>query len=167
VSAVLTECRDRGIDTAVETAGYGSWDHLERICRHANLILYDIKCMDADKHTRFTGVSNALILRNLSRLSIRLPAIPIVVRTPVIPGFNDTGKHISAIVKFLKTIGSLKKYELIPYHGFGVPKYGMLGKTYSCAHTDPPAGERMQRLRAIADVHKNTRENRLRPRDKA
>ena len=155
VSALLRECRRQGIDTAVETAGYGSWDRLEKICRHANLIFYDVKSMDAEKHMEFTGVSNALILENLSRLSIRLPDIPVVARTPVIPGFNDTDKDVSAIVKFLKTIGTLKKYELISYHRFGVPKYRLLGKTYLCPDINPPAGECMERLRAIADDYKN------------
>ena len=162
VSALLREFRGRGIDTAVETAGYGSWDRLEKICRYANLILYDVKSMDAEKHMEFTGVSNTLILENLSRLSIRLPDIPIVVRTPVIPGFNDTDKHISAIVKYLKTIATLKKYELIPYHRFGVTKYGLLGKTYLCPDINPPSSGCMQRLRTIADDHKNVQENKFR-----
>ncbi len=107
--------------------------------------------MDTQKHIAFTGVSNVQILENLSRLSVRLPDIPIVVRTPIIPGFNDTDKDISAIVKFLRTIGSLKDYELLPYHKFGTPKYRQLGKTYMCPDITPPSQERMERLRAIAD----------------
>ena len=107
--------------------------------------------MDADKHMAFTGVSNRQILENLSRLSIRFPDIPIVARTPVIPYFNDTDKDISAIVKFLKSIRTLQKYELLPYHQFGTPKYRQLGKAYLCPDTTPPSQESMQRLRAIAD----------------
>jgi pyruvate formate lyase activating enzyme len=107
--------------------------------------------MDAEKHTSFTGVSNGQILKNLSRLSIRFPELPIVARTPVIPGFNDTSKDISAIVRFLKSIRTLQKYELLPYHQFGIPKYGQLGKTCLYPDAGPPTHECMQRLRAIAD----------------
>ena len=152
VGAMLRACRAQGIDTAVETAGYGGWNQLEKICRYANLIFYDVKSMDAQKHTAFTGVSNGQILENLSKLSIRFPDIPIVARTPVIPGFNDTSKDISAIVKFLKSIRTLEKYELLPYHQFGTPKYRQLGKTYLCPAT-PPSQERMERLRAVVKDH--------------
>ena len=151
VGELLRACRNRGIDTAVETAGYGDWDQLEKICRHANLVFYDVKSMDAEKHMAFTGVSSGQILENLSKLSIRFPEIPIVARTPVIPGFNDTSQDISAIVKFLKSIGTLKKYELLPYHQFGTPKYGQLGKTCLYPDAGPPTHECMQRLRAIAN----------------
>jgi pyruvate formate lyase activating enzyme len=151
VGAMLRACRSRGIDTAVETAGYGGWKQLEKICRYANLIFYDVKSMDAEKHMAFTGVSNGQILGNLSKLSIRFPDIPIVARTPVIPGFNDTDKDISAIVKFLKSIRTLEKYELLPYHQFGISKYGQLGKTCLYPDAGPPTHECMQRLRAIAD----------------
>ena len=151
VNALLRACRQRGIDTAVETAGYGGWEQLQKICRYANWVFYDVKSMNAEKHMAFTGVSNVQILENLSRLSVRLPDTPIVVRTPIIPGFNDTDKDISAIVKFLRTIGTLKDYELLPYHKFGTAKYRQLGKTYLCPDITFPSQERMERLRAIAD----------------
>ena len=151
VGKLLRACRHQGIDTAVETAGYGGWDQLEKICRHANRVFYDVKSMDAEKHMAFTGVSNGQILENLSRLSSRCPEIPIVARTPVIPGFNDRGKDISAILKFLRSIKTLKDYELLPYHKFGIPKYRQLGKTYLCPDRTPPSQESMERLRAIAD----------------
>ena len=151
VGKLLRACRDRGIDTAVETAGHGGWEQLETVCRHANRVFYDVKSMDAEKHMAFTGVSNVQILENLSRLSIRFPEIPIVVRTPVIPGFNDRDKDISAIVKFLRTIRTLKDYELLPYHKFGTPKYLQLGKTYVCPDITLPSQESMEQLRAIAD----------------
>jgi pyruvate formate lyase activating enzyme len=159
VGALLRVCQNRGIDTAVETAGYGRWNQLEKICRYANLIFYDIKSMDAEKHMAFTGVSNGRILENLRRLSICFPDIPIVARTPVIPGFNDTDKDILAIVKFLKTIRTLQKYELLHYHRFGVPKYRQLATTYLGPDTSPPTQECMQRLRAIVDDHLKVQKN--------
>ena len=166
VEALLKACQEQGIDTAVETAGHGRWGQLEKICRYANLIFYDVKSMDAGKHQAFTGVSNVRILENLSRLSIHFPDIPIVARTPVIPGFNDTEKDIFAIVKFLKTIRSLKKYELLPYHRFGALKHRQLGKEYLCPDTNPPTSECMQRLSAIVDNHLNAQKNKSQSRAK-
>jgi pyruvate formate lyase activating enzyme len=153
VGALLSACRDRGIDTAIETAGFGQWDQLEKICRYANLILYDVKSMDAEKHKLITGVSNKTILENLGKLANRFPEIPIVVRTPIIPGFNATHEDISVIVNFLKTIRTLKNYQLLPYHRFATPKYGQLDKPCSYADTRPPDKKCMQRLRAVVKEH--------------
>jgi pyruvate formate lyase activating enzyme len=155
VGALLKACRARGMDTAIETAGYGRWDRLEKLCRYANMVFYDIKSMDAARHKAFTGVSNQQILKNLSKLPHRFPGLPICVRTPVIPGFNDTETDISEIVEFLKTIETLKKYELLPYHQFGVSKYRQIGKTYSLPEISPPAQNCMRRLKVAASSHIN------------
>jgi pyruvate formate lyase activating enzyme len=152
VEALLRECQNRGIDTAVETAGYGQWHQLEKISRYANLILYDIKCMDAVKHKLFTGVSNKIILRNLIRLAEYFPETSIVVRTPVIPGFNATTKDISMITKFIKSVKTVKDYQLLPYHRLGARKYGHLGKPHFYADASPPDEKCMQSLRAVANI---------------
>jgi pyruvate formate lyase activating enzyme len=102
--------------------------------------------MDAAKHEQFTGVSNKTILDNLTRLSGCFPATPIVVRTPLIPGFNTTGKDISTIAKFLKSIKTLKHYQLLPYHRFGTSKYGYLGKVYLFEGATPLDERYLQRL---------------------
>lgn len=153
VSALLSACRDRGIDTAIETAGWGPWDQLEMLCRYANLVFYDVKSMDAEKHKLLTGVSNKTILENLKRLAKCFPETPIVVRTPVIPGFNDTPEDILLIVKFLNTIKTLKNYQLLPYHRLGTPKYTQLGKTCLYADTPPPDDKCMQQLRDVVKRH--------------
>ncbi len=161
IEALLGACRGRGIATAIETAGFGSWKQLEKMCRYANLVFFDVKSMDDEKHRAFTGVSNVGILENLSRLPARFPDIPIVARTPIIPGFNDTDKDIAAIVEFLNRIRTLEKYELLGYHRFGVAKYRRLGKTYPCPDITPPTQECMQRLEVIVNdrlesIHKCT-----------
>jgi len=151
VHELLKECQGRGIDTAIETAGYGRWRDVEKICRYANLVFYDIKCLDSEKHKIFTGVPNELILENLKKISLYFPQIQIIVRTPVIPGFNDSAEEVLAVVNFLKNIENLKGYELLPYHGFGEPKYSRLGREYRCNGLKPPPPEQMHFLKSIAD----------------
>jgi pyruvate formate lyase activating enzyme len=146
---LLSKCKESGIDTAIETAGYANFVNLEKICQHANSILYDIKHIDPVKHKTFTGVTNELILDNLKRLSDAFPKTPITVRTPVIPGFNDSEEVIESIVYFLKGIRSLLKYELLPYHSFGEAKYYKLGRNYSLKGLQPPDKEYMERLKKI------------------
>lgn len=150
VATLLATCRKRGIDTAVETAGHGRWEQMEKIGRQANLIFYDLKSMNAQKHKAFTGVSNAIIKDNLGLLWKKFPKTSIIARTPVIPGFNDSKKDIAEIAAFLKGIETLKRYELLPFHRFGAPKYTYLGRTGAFAETDPPSGARMNELRRVA-----------------
>jgi len=149
VGELLKRCRERGIDTAIETCGYASWEAMKKVCRHANSIFYDIKEMDPNKHKSFTGVTNKLILENAKKLSRFFPETPIMARTPIVPGFNDSEENIKAIADFLSRLDSVREYELLPYHRFGEPKYQQLGREYQLIGLQPPGEETMAKLRTI------------------
>ncbi len=126
---LLLQARRRRINTSMETCGFVQWKDLERACRALDSILFDIKSMDLGKHIEFTGVSNELILENFRRLCATFPNLPKRVRTPVIPGFNDTEEDIRAIIAFIKDKPNVE-YELLAYHRFGQPKYRYLDREY-------------------------------------
>ncbi len=129
---LLKEARRRRINTSMETCGFAEWKDLEEACRYLDNIMFDIKHMDPVKHQKFTGVSNERILENFTRLCQEFPNLPKLVRTPVIPGFNDTEEEIAAIIDFIKDKPSTE-YELLAFHRFGQPKYGYLGREYELA----------------------------------
>jgi pyruvate formate lyase activating enzyme len=160
VENLLRRCREHGMTTSVETTGYARWTDVERVCRHADLVLYDVKCMDAAKHRQHTGVSNARILRNLRSLSRAFPGTPVVARTPVIPGFNDSPREIEAIAEFLGTIPTVRKYELLAYHRFGESKYAHLGRRYPLQGADKLSEELMQECCTVAARFTKEREQR-------
>ena len=118
--------------------------------KRQNRLFFDIKCWDSDKHERVTGVPNDTILDNFRRLRAELPDLDVVVRTPVIPGINDTKTEIEAIAEFVNETGGASAYELLPYHGFGEPKYTKLGKHYRLSHLLPPPPARLTELRQVA-----------------
>lgn len=132
VAAALKEARRRRIKTTIETCGYAEWPSMEKVCQYLSSIIMDIKCMDAKKHKEFTGASNKLVLENFEKLSEKFPDLPKLVRTPVIPGFNDTEEDIKSILNFIKGKPNVR-YELLPYHRLGQPKYEYLGKEYILA----------------------------------
>jgi pyruvate formate lyase activating enzyme len=105
--------------------------------------------MDSKKHKDAVGVENGLILENFQRLCESLPDIPIIVRTPIIPGFNDSPSDIRPIVDLLGAMPGSPKHELLSYHGFGQPKYKQLGKRYPLQGLKPPPEERMVTLRKV------------------
>ena len=72
-----------------------------------------------------------------------------IVRTPIIPGLNDTPAEITSILAFLRTLPRAVEYELLPYHGFGEPKYEQLGRAYRMRGLKPPSPEQMAALRKL------------------
>ena len=150
VRKLLVTARSRGLDTVIETSGLCRWETLAEIAPLVDQIFYDIKCIDAEKHQRTTGVPNAGILENFQRLRRSFPELPVIVRTPVVPGVNDSEEEIGAIVEFVNAAGGAAGYELLPYHRFGESKYGKLGKVYPLKEIDPPSEQRMIALRSIA-----------------
>jgi pyruvate formate lyase activating enzyme len=112
-------------------------------------VFYDIKILDGKRHKKATGVGNERILENLRRLCETFPEMRVIVRTPVVPGFNDSHEHILAIVEFLDELPGSVGYELLPYHRFGEAKYDQLGKACPLKGLVPPSGEQMTDLRQI------------------
>ncbi|MCR4667702.1 MAG: glycyl-radical enzyme activating protein [Desulfovibrio sp.] len=127
--ALLRAAKRRHIDTAIETCGFYPYEYLEEACHSLNKLIIDIKCVDPEKHKAFTGVDNALILENFARVTKDFPDLPILARTPIIPGFNDTEEDIRAIRELIPNRATVE-YELLPYHRMGQPKYGYLCRRY-------------------------------------
>ncbi len=147
--ALLRLARAEGIHTALETAGHTQWTVFERLLPHLDLLLYDVKQIDSDVHRRYTGLSNALILDNLRRIA-RLPAPPIVVRVPVIPGFNADAASLTAIASFVLNLERAPlEINLLSYHTLGRAKYQSLGRDYPWADQPRLAEDEMQRLAGL------------------
>jgi pyruvate formate lyase activating enzyme len=126
-AAILKKCKEKGLHTAVETAGHVPWPQIERVLPYTDIFLYDVKHMDPKKHCVNIGADNRLILTNLRRLIERKKHV--VVCVPVIPGFNDAATEIGAIAHYVARLG-IEKINLLPYHRFGEGKYLLLGRYY-------------------------------------
>ena len=147
--AVLKKCRENGIHTAVETCGFASWEAVSRVMEYVDLVLYDVKHMDSQKHEEGTGVGNEKILDNLRRISNEL-GIPVIARTPVIPGYNDQESNMHAMGKFLsENIPTCIEVDLLPYHKLGEGKRDQLEDGNPHFETHVPSEEEMEALRQI------------------
>ncbi len=148
--ALLKEARRRRMNTAMETCGMGDWAVLAEAAKHLNTIIFDIKTINARKHKEYTGVGNETILANFTRLCAECPELPKLVRTPVIPGFNDSEEDIAAIAGFLTGKANVN-YELLAYHRMGQPKYGYLDRNYPLGDVKLDA-DRFESLQRLAKV---------------
>lgn len=129
---LLAACRDEGIHTALDTCGFAKWQLILHVLPFVDLILYDVKHVNDQKHLAGTGVSNRLILNNLVNLAAECrDGFPeIVVRIPVVPGFNATLDEIGEILDFLKKIDTIRQVEILPFHRYGKSKYRKLQRNY-------------------------------------
>ena len=146
--ALLREARARRIKTAVETCGMVSSETIRAAAEYLNYVLFDIKHMDSAAHEAQTGLPNTRILENFRILAEGFPDLPILARTPVIPGFNDNEKTVAAIANFLKPFERVE-YEMLPYHRLGTQKYQFLDRPVPMGEVKL-AAEHMNRLQAVA-----------------
>lgn len=144
LAELLLACRQKGIHVAVDTCGYAPSDLFLSLLPHIDLVLYDLKLMDPEMHKRFTGVSNELILHNLSLLATS--GTPYWVRVPVIPGVTDTPANLSEITTFLAGLPTPPKVFLLPYHNVASNKYANLGLSYKLAPLPVPTEAELARL---------------------
>lgn len=147
---LLHACKAQGWHTAIETTGFGSEEAVDRVIPFVDTVLLDIKHMDLEKHKRFTGAANDVILKNAQRIS-RISET--VVRVPVIPGFNYSEEELEAIAKFAKTLRGVRTLHLLPYHTFGENKYALLGREYGLSDIKPIKPEELEPYRKVVERH--------------
>ena len=123
---LLKACKEMRIHTAVDTCGYANSDVLLKISKHVDLFLYDVKVIDDEKHIKFTGVSNKLVLDNLNMLS--KIGQKIIVRFPLIPGVNNDKEDVLELGAFVSSLENVKEISLLPYHKGGTEKLKRLRK---------------------------------------
>ncbi len=143
---LLRAAKERGINTALESMGCAPFSVIEEILPYLDTYLLDIKHMDGEKHREFTGRSNELMLENAEKIAVT-GKTNLVIRVPVIPGFNCTKKEIQDIAVFADRLAGVKKIHLLPYHRLGQDKYEGLGRKYELEGLLPPENGQMEELR--------------------
>ncbi|MBN1642684.1 MAG: glycyl-radical enzyme activating protein [Anaerolineae bacterium] len=146
--AVLSRCREEGLHTAIETAAHCAWERLESILPVTDLVMMDLKLMDPALHRACTGVTNERILANARTLGAS--GKPLIVRTPVVPGVNDTEEAITALASFAATLPGLLYYELLPFHPLAEGKYASLDMVYRAAGLKSPPKAHVEALAEAA-----------------
>ena len=162
VKNLLAMCKYFGLHTALDTSAYGRWEDLEAILFYTDLVLLDLKIMDKEKHKRYTGVENRLILENAVKMSeaiskkinkdVESKLSGIWIRVPLVPFINDDEDNIMNIVKFVKKYmnPSVRYLEFLPYHKLGESKFNKLDKKNELKDTKSPSPEIMEKLIGMA-----------------
>ncbi|HHU43369.1 MAG: glycyl-radical enzyme activating protein [Bacillota bacterium] len=153
---LMDELKKRGIHTALDTAGCYPYKILQKLLEKTDLLLYDIKHIDNEKHKEFTDVENTLILQNAKRVgSLEKPEV--WVRTPIIPDSTDSEENIKGIGKFIKeNMPNITKWELVTFNNLCKNKYQLLNRDWGYENKELIQKEKIEKLWALAKkYHKN------------
>ncbi len=126
---LLRQCRKEGIGTAVESALYVPFEHIEAVSPYVDIFFADVKLPDGKRHAEYTGKDNALILENLHRLTRMRNHV--ILRIPLIPGVNDSIEDMKAFGALIASFGEgISSIELLKYNYLAESKYEIAGMSY-------------------------------------
>lgn len=146
-AALLKAAKEEGIHTALETAASVPPEVFDRVLPYTDLFLLDLKYSDPVKLKAVTGADLQWVRRNLEQ-AVRHSRV--IVRIPVIPGYNNTREEITGIFQVMKECGA-EQADLLAYHLLGKSKYTQLGRTYPCTETEALPKEQLELYRALGE----------------
>lgn len=148
LKSLLNQCNLASLHTALDTTGYVSPDHFEKIIEMVDLFLFDLKFIDDVLHQKYTGVSNKQILDNLEQLIFFKK--PVQLRFPLIPGITDEKKNLDQIIQYIVNLnGAIKSVDVLPYHRTAKHKYEKLGMDYHMGDINEPTDKKIDDLKKI------------------
>lgn len=143
--ALMERLRKEKIHLALDTCGGTKWPTLQRLVNLADLVLYDLKTMDSAKHRKFTGIPLNLVLENARKIS--KTGKPMWVRTPIIPGVNDSVENIRQSARFIKgNLPTVERYDLLAFNNTCASKYQRLGLNWNLEKEGLIPEETMEKL---------------------
>lgn len=148
-----------GVHTTLDTSGQPfkmDTEYLEKfdeLMKVTDLFILDIKHSDDKAHQELTGHTNQNILELVRYLSNHNKDM--WIRHVLVPGVTDSQDNLEAIRDFVKSLKTVKRFEVLPYHTFGVFKWEKLGMDYSLQDVNPPTKEEVDRANQILETFQN------------
>ena len=145
LKSILTACKEEEMNTSIESTAYVEPDIFFPIMEKIDFAFIDVKHMDSDRHAKMTGVGNERILSNIEALSGSSWKGRLILRMPVIEGFNDSLENAEKLAAFMKKNG-LFEINILPFHRLGTSKWEQLGKKYPYAEYLPTEEAVLEKL---------------------
>ena len=149
-AALLQAAKGIGLNTTMESMGFAKYEVIQKLLPWLDTYLMDIKHMDPVKHKDYTGKENTLMVQNARKIA-ESRMCELIIRVPVIPGFNDTEEEILTIASFADSLPGVSQIHLLPYHNFGEGKYEGLSRPYPMKGTPRISEDKMESLRRTVE----------------
>ena len=143
-SELFEKLKRAGIHTALDTCGAVDFEHYRTILPQTDLVLFDLKGMDPERHRKHTGMDNRLIHENLRKIGDY--GTPVEIRMPIVPGYNDYQEDIEQTGRLLAGIETLIRVRLLPYHAMAGNKYAAVGMTNTMPVAETPDIGRLDQI---------------------
>ena len=139
----LMELKEHGINTAIETCGYGETEIFREILKYTDTVLFDLKIMDNEKSKKILKGGSDIITENFRAAAA---AGKVIVRFPYIPGYTDDMENLGKISELMKEC-SVYNLDILPYHNYGSKKYEYLNRKYLLEDLKIPADEETDNIK--------------------
>ena len=146
--------KENGIHTCLDTSGITYHpgqsaynEKLDRLMELTDLVMLDIKHIDAEGHKDLTGHDNSHILAFARYLAEK--NVPVWIRHVVVPGITDDPGQLSRLGAFIGTLPNVKALDVLPYHVMGVSKYKELNIPYPLEGVEPATQTQAKQARQI------------------
>lgn len=156
VTELFRLAKEKGVNTCLDTSGnpftrqepfFGKFRKLMEV---TDLFMLDIKHMDPAGHRKLTGCDNANILDMARFLSDSGKAM--WIRHVLVPGITDDEEQLTSLRKFIDTLKTVERVEILPYHTLGVFKWKELGIPYQLEGVEPPTEEQVKRAKKVMGI---------------
>lgn len=144
----LKLCKEKGINTAIDTAGVGFGDY-DEILKNCDLVILDVKAVDGEEYKKLVGQDIKFFNQFLE--AVQKNGNRLWLRQVIVPGINDDEAHVLKLKKFAKKLKNVEKIELLPYKTIGVHKYQYLKIQYRLEGVPDMDEEKCQKLQQLLD----------------
>lgn len=148
---LLQSCKEKGIHTAVDTSGHTKLEYAKQAMPYIDLLMLDIKSINANTYKKITGADIAPVL-DMLKLSCEMN-IPTWIRYVLVPGLTDDVQEMKVMAEYLRPYTNVKKVDVLPFHKVGEYKWHERGIPYELTETPPPSPEMLEMAREILTLH--------------
>ena len=148
---LFKKLKKEGIHTCVDTSGIVAiTDDIKELLKYTDLVLLDIKHIDDEKCKKLVGISNARELEFAQYLSDN--NIKIWIRQVLVPGYTDDEEDLKKLKKFIKSLKTVEKVQILPYHSMGKFKWEKIGIQYELEEVRDANQEDVDRAKKILGI---------------
>ena len=152
LQSMLIECKKNDIHTVLDTCGYSNTNEIDKICDYVDLFLYDLKFIDENKHIKYTGKSNLIILKNLKYLTNKDKKIQI--RIPLIPNITDNYDNLNSIKEYVENLENISEICILPYNKLAESKKNKLYSNIKIQKHKTQSNEKLNDIKQIFQSNK-------------
>ena len=152
VEEFFAKLHEHGVHTALDTSGVGNLSKAEKVLVHTDLVLCDLKFLTKADYLKNCRADFDQIERFLQLTAMK--NVPLWIRHVVVPGLTDDEEGLRKTADFIRSLKTVQRVEVLPYHTLGLFKWQKLGIPYPLPDAVPPTAEQVKRAEELLEVNR-------------